>query len=225
MRDINSIVDRMKQATNSKTDAELIKYLGLRSNNSISTWKTRDRIPYPECDSISQKENIDFGWLITGHKSAISKPLEGRIVDANNNDLVSITEYEQSLSAGSGVEPFDQSLIVGVRPFSRQWLSKKGLKSENLKLLRVKGDSMEPLLKDRDMVMLDTSKTIPTEAMPFALRLDGELFVKGIQRQGGGSLLLMSRNPAYSDILIDGKQPPDDFEVIGAVVWHAHSWI
>ncbi len=228
MRDINSIIDRMKQVTNSRTDAELIKYLGLKSNNSVSTWKTRNRIPYPECDQISQKENVDIGYLLTGKQvgaSIFPKPLTGHIVTPATSDLMTIPEYDQQLSAGIGAYPDDHALAIGSRPFSGRWLLKKGLKAQNLKLLRVMGDSMEPLLKDKDMVMIDTSKTTPTEAMPFAVRLGGELFVKGIQRQGGGTLLLVSRNSAYTNITISGEYPPDDFSIIGAVVWHAHSWV
>lgn len=227
MREISSIIDRMKQVTGCRTDTELAEYLGLKSNSAVSTWKARERIPYPECDTISQRENIDIGYLLTGKQAGASifpSPLVGQVT-APINDLVSIPEYDQRLSAGVGAYPDDHALVIGSRPFSAQWLHKKGLKPENLKLLRVMGDSMEPLLKDKDMVMIDTSKNTPTEAMPFAVRLDGELFVKGIQRVGGGNLLLVSRNNAYTSITISANSPPDDFTVIGAVVWHAHSWV
>ena len=103
--------------------------------------------------------------------------------------------------------------------------TEKGLKDPKLETTESYGDSMEPLLKDKDMVMIDTSKTTPTEAMPFAVRLDGELFVKGIQRKGGGELLLVSKNTSYVPITISNEYPPDDFSVIGTVVWHAHSWV
>ena len=228
MRDINSIIDRMKRVTGSQTDMKLAEYLGLKSNSAVSTWKSRNKIPYSECDKIADAENVDLGWLITGKQvgtSIFPKPLSGNVVEKEPKDSVLIPQYDTYLSAGLGVYADDHALAIGARPFSLQWLNKKGLQAKHLKLLRVMGDSMEPLLKDKDMVMIDTSKTTPTEAMPFAIRLGGELLVKGMQRQGGGDFLLVSRNAAYTNIVIDSQSPPDDFEIIGAVVWHAHSWV
>ena len=229
LSEINSIIERMKQVTDCRTDTQLAEYLELRSNSAISTWKARDRVPYAECHKIANEVNVDLGWLITGKQSGESifpNPIVGHVVKpAAEAGLVQIPQYEADLSAGVGAYPADHELAIGSRPFSAEWLKKKGLKPTNLKLLRVLGDSMEPLLKDKDMVMIDTSRTTPTEAMPFAIRLDGELFVKSIQRQGGGNLLLVSKNSSYRDIIIDSNHPPDSFAVIGAVVWHAHSWI
>ncbi|ODS24203.1 hypothetical protein AB835_04805 [Candidatus Endobugula sertula] len=229
MSEINSIIERMKQVTDCRTDTQLAEYLELRSNSAISTWKARDRVPYAECHKIANEVNVDLGWLITGKQSGESifpNPIVGHVVKPTAGaDLVQIPQYEADLSAGVGAYPADHELAIGSRPFSAEWLKKKGLKPANLKLLRVLGDSMEPLLKDKDMVMIDTSRTTPTEVMPFAIRLDGELFVKSIQRQGGGNLLLVSKNSTYRDIVIDSNHPPDSFSVIGAVVWHAHSWV
>ena len=225
--DINSIIDRMKQITNCRTDAELASYLGLKSNSAISTWKARNRIPYAECDRISQKENIDIGYLLTGKQtggSIFPNALQGKVATINSH-TIQIPEYEVALSAGSGAYPSEQALSIGSRPFDKQWLDRKCLDISQLSLHRVMGDSMEPLLKDKDIVMIDASKTKPTESMPFAIRLDGDLLVKNIQRTGDGLWSLISRNKAYNDIIINPKKPPTDFAIIGAVVWHAHSWI
>lgn len=142
----------------------------------------------------------------------------------NIDSLVNIPQLDIQLSAGHGSYPQEHALNIKDRPFSREWLNKKGLNPKNLKLVRVNGDSMLPLLYDKDIVMIDTSKTIATEAMPFALRLEGDLLVKQLQYDNN-YLKLVSRNKVYNDISINPKQPPDDFTILGAVVWHAHSWI
>lgn len=228
MRSVVSIIDRMKQVTGSSTDAELIGYLQLKSVGAISTWKSRDRIPYPECDFISQKENVDLGWLITGKQaeaSTSSNSVQGQVVEKKENDLIHIPEYDVCLSAGGGTYPLEHALAIGERSFDSIWLSKKGLKPKDLALVRVQGDSMEPLLKDKDIVMVDTSKTVPSEAMPFAIRFGQDLFIKTVQRLGNGNIALISRNKDYNDIVIDKNNPPEEFNIIGAVVWHAHSWV
>ena len=232
MSELDSIIERMKQVTGCQNDTKLAEYLGLKSNSAISTWRARNKIPYAECDRISRSVNVDLGWLITGKQSGESifpQPLVANIdpvkAGITEQNLTYIPEYDQPLAAGGGSYPVDHALAISMRPFSKDWLTKKGLKQESLKLLRVMGESMEPLLKDKDMVMIDTSRTQPNESMPFAIRLDGNLFVKHVQTMGNGNLLLVSRNSSYRDIEINRASPPDDFAIVGGVVWHAHSWI
>lgn len=241
MSDIELIIDRMRQVTNSKTDAQLAKYLELKSNSAISTWKARNRIPYPECHNISQRENVDLGWLITGKQSGASifpNPLVGNVVSesspepiyapssySSSSDVVAIPEYDQRLSAGMGTTPSDAEQPIQHRYFDKVILSELGVKAENIKLLRVMGDSNDPDLKDKDLVMVDVSKNQPNEVYFFAVRLEGELFVKSIQRDGSGNLLLVSKNKFYLPIKINHQNPPSDFEIIGMVVWNARSWI
>ena len=142
-----------------------------------------------------------------------------------NKDLIPIPQYDISLSAGIGTYPDDHPLQIGTRSFSLDWIRKKGLDPKALKLLRIAGDSMEPLLLNRDIVMIDTSNIKASEGLAFACRLEGDLFIKHIQHTGDGLISLVSRNKAYNDIIINPKKPPDDFEIIGAVVWMAHSFI
>ena len=210
----------MRQASGCNTDKELVAYLGMKSNSLISTWKANKKIPYRECDIISERENVNLNWLITGQswKPGVDK-------GGGGEGFIEIPELDVSFSAGPGSYPSDHVLAIGRRPFSREWVRKKGLKPEHLALTRVCGDSMEPLLKDKDMVMLDQSVNSPVTAMPLAFRLDNELYIKLCQADGRGHLAMISANKIYDPILIDHVNPPPDFAIIAAVVWHAHSWI
>ncbi len=193
------------------------------SQKSISFWeKGRNEPQGSLIRTLCNEYSISYDWLLDG----VGEMLKGQTAPiAPHEELLYIPEYNVELSAGFGAYPEDHALSVGNRPFTASWLKKKGLHAKDLKLVRVAGDSMEPLLKDKDIIMLDTSKTKPNQAMPFAVRLDDELLVKSIQHLGDGNLALVSRNKAYNDILINQTSPPEDFQVIGAVVWHAHSWI
>jgi len=91
--------------------------------------------------------------------------------------------------------------------------------------LRVHGDSMEPLLKDKDIVMLDQSVNTTIHSMPMAFQLEDELYVKMCQASGDGKLEMVSINRSYPPIHVDREKPPSDFAILGAVVWHAHSWV
>ena len=151
--------------------------------------------------------------------------IKPEVIDKENDDLIPIPQLDIAFSGGHGSYPEDHVLQIGTRPFSRKWLDKKGLESENLALTRIHGDSMEPLLKDKDIVMLDQSVNQPMHTMPIAFRLDGELYIKLCQAAGDGRLMMSSANKLYDPIYIDKANPPADFAIIAAVVWHAHSWV
>ena len=164
---------------------------------------------------------ISSDWLLTGEGSMYRDDASAAV----NDDLVSIDHYPIEASAGFGCYPDDHVLADNKRWFSHKWLSNKGLYSKDLSLIRVHGDSMVPMLQDKDLIMLDTSKTIPTAAMPFVVRVGDVLYVKLLALLSQKTLRLMSANKFYSDIEIDLNDPASGFAVIGAVVWHAHSYV
>ena len=215
------VLDRLKSVFNVSNDTELASKMGLK-RSTLGAWRSRGSIPYAECVNIALSRKISLDWLLTGE----GEMLKGQVAPiAHHEDLLYIPEYNVELSAGFGAYPEDHALSVGNRPFTASWLKKKGLHAKDLKLVRVAGDSMEPLLRNKDVVMIDSSRTRPSEAMPFAVRLDDDLLVKSIQRLGDGNLALVSHNKTYDNIIINQANPPQDFQVIGAVVWHAHSFI
>lgn len=199
--------------------------------------------------AIHEKYGISSDWLLTGkgnifHENAKKNGSRREAVTTDSKtentsqesetlaskapsgeELIEIPQLDVSFSAGYGSYPDDHTLAIGSRPFSGKWIRNKGLKPENLALVRVHGDSMEPLLKDKDMVMLDQSVNTPITTMPVAFRLDGELYIKLCQNDGKGNLAMISVNKVYDPIIIDKESPPPDFAIIAAVVWHAHSWI
>ena len=66
MKEIVSVIERMKVALSVSTDSALAKSLGLKGSGTVSSWKTRGSIPFNECLKISQNKNISLDWLISG---------------------------------------------------------------------------------------------------------------------------------------------------------------
>lgn len=67
MRDLQGIIDRMKESLNIKTDVQLAKALNIKGNGVVSTWKVREKIPYRECDVISEMTGVSIEWLLSGN--------------------------------------------------------------------------------------------------------------------------------------------------------------
>lgn len=64
MQNINSVIAKLKEAVDCKTDVELAKVLSI-SPSTISTWKKRNSIPYDKIEDVSKRFQIPFVWFIT----------------------------------------------------------------------------------------------------------------------------------------------------------------
>ncbi|BBF86309.1 probable transcription regulator [Aquitalea magnusonii] len=89
---------------------------------------------------------------------------------------------------------------------------------KDLSVLSVKGDSMEGVLNDRDVILVNHADTHLTSGL-YVLRVDNDLIVKRVQKLPGAKLRVLSANEAYDPFEIDMNSPDVDFSVIGRVVW------
>lgn len=64
MRNVDSILAKLKEAIGCQTDIELAKALGGISPSTISTWKKRKTIPYDKIEEVSQRTTIPFSWFM-----------------------------------------------------------------------------------------------------------------------------------------------------------------
>ncbi len=98
--------------------------------------------------------------------------------------------------------------------FSRKWLREHGLEAGKLSAVRVIGDSMEPLLREGDDLLVDLSGRAFRDGV-YVLRLDGNLLVKRVTSQGAGRFSILSQNLSYPPITVSAEE----LELVGRVVW------
>jgi phage repressor protein C with HTH and peptisase S24 domain len=123
-----------------------------------------------------------------------------------------------SLSAGNG-HLVDQELNLPPLAFRRDWLESKCVTSKNnLRVMDVAGDSMEPYLMDRDVVLIDIGQTEIRDHVVYAIAYDNELRIKRLSRRFDGGLKIRSDNPAYPDEELNPKQA-GNIRVIGRMLW------
>jgi phage repressor protein C with HTH and peptisase S24 domain len=132
---------------------------------------------------------------------------------ADGGEWAEIPRRPIDVSAGPGAHATQEMPFDAFR-FSRRWLREQGLEPGNLSALRVAGDSMEPLLRDGDEVLVD-ERPRPFRDGIYVVRLDDRLLVKRVASQGQGRYSLLSQNLAYPPIGVAGE----DIEIIGRVVW------
>ena len=88
MSSIDEIIERMKSVTNTGSDVELAKYLGLSRSNAISGWKSRNSKPYAYCENISSEKGVTIDWLLTGREP---KHIDDRAMNLEQRDINLLT--------------------------------------------------------------------------------------------------------------------------------------
>ena len=136
---------------------------------------------------------------------------------ARSGDWVEVPRLPLEASAGPGAV----SGAVGAAEiafdafrFSRRWLREQGLEPALLSSIRVMGDSMDPLLRDGDEILVDRAPR-PFREGVHVVRLGEALHVKLLQAVPPDRLRLISKNAAYEPVEVGMA----DVDVVGRVVW------
>lgn len=159
------------------------------------------------------------GWVLTGVEP---RKLGDLPRGATEDEFVVIPQYEVQASAGHGALNQHELLGNGLS-FSRQWIAKRGLKVQNLRVITVAGESMENKLSDGDKVLVDISNTKPKSGRAYVLLQGEELLVKYCQLLPNGLLRVSSENPHYPTYDIDLARE-ENVSIVGRVEASTHEW-
>lgn len=148
---------------------------------------------------------------------AIARSTEAIEID----DVVYVPLFDIKVSAGDGHSMFsDVETVLAMRPFPHGYIRRElGIWHNEIALVTVIGNSMEPELHSRDVALLDRrDREVQSDGM-HAIRLDSALLVKKLQRLPNRRLRVISSNAAYEPFEIQGSDDDvdRDFEVLGRV--------
>jgi phage repressor protein C with HTH and peptisase S24 domain len=179
--------------------------------------------------AIADALRVSPRWLATGKgdrevKSAFGlADVKKQVAVVEDPGLVAIPQFDAGGRMGNGgLVLQDQPGMIRRWEVTRDWLNQnvKGVTGiSNLCIVTGFGDSMKPMFNPGDPLLIDQSvKTVEYDAVYF-FRVDGEGFIKRIQRIPGRGLVAISANrDHYEPWTIT---PDMDFEVLGRVlkVW------
>ncbi len=159
--------------------------------------------------AIIADAGADINYIVTGKRET-----------THNSDLDSmfgvLPVYDVEVSAGDG------SVAYGVTPlcyfaYRKDWLRHRGFYEKDLHVVVAKGDSMDPTICDGESLLVNTAEKVPKDGHIYVIRNGDTLWVKRIQKQIDGSLLLISDNSIYPPLQLNLDESCD-IEVIGKVV-------
>lgn len=128
-------------------------------------------------------------------------------------EWVEVPRLSLEASAGPGATAAEEIPFDAFR-FSRRWLREHGLEPAQLSAIRVMGDSMDPLLRDGDEILVDRTPRAFREGV-HVVRLGEALHVKLLQAVPPARLRLVSQNAAYEPVEV----AMSDVDIVGRVVW------
>ena len=183
---------------------------------------------------ITTATNADLTWLVTGegemyrNKASISqiKP-NAELTDTlgysvDLDEFYFIPRYNIKASAGHGAV-VDNEAPMHQMAFRRFWVDNiLHLNPKGLAVIGVRGDSMTPVINDKDVILINTLDTSLKDGL-YVLRFDNDLIVKRVQKLLNGIVEIASANPDYKTIEINVSKIPDNFAIIGRVVWFGRS--
>lgn len=185
---------------------------------------------------ISKFDNLDINtdWLITGKGEMFRSDGDTglAVYEEKETNLtvqergVSMPFIDISASAGFGVENFDEMINESVKVV----ISPNLLPNISLKdtfVVKAKGDSMLPVINNGDLLVVRQFYEVPNLLFSGTCLVfyHGAHFVKNVAITGTG-VKLLSNNPQYDPIVIDGKpfdpaakdNSDSDFRIIGEVL-------
>lgn len=216
--------------------AGLAQFLGLEFYFGPPRISREERRPISDAEMLAQLQALDPDTrqrLVerAGSPADDLEPPASKITGADET-FVSVPLHNAELAAGLGMVNDSEEAGAHLR-FRRDWMWKVGVAAKDALLVRVRGDSMEPILSESDVVLLDTSwvevpigRKRPSGAHArymVALEIEGEARVKWAERPNEGTLVIFSENSSEYGPEYYLRSEIQKIRLIGRVVWWCHT--
>lgn len=163
-----------------------------------------------EAQASATTDNVGSPFISTDAIVDGARPVRAGVA----SDTIEIPRVMLRLRAG--VAQYDTEPDMngdGHELVPRALVASLGLNLASLIALRVRGDSMEPMLFEDDVVIIDTSDTKPINREVYAVNFDGQPCVKQLIYRGG-QWYLHSLHPDHGPVNVKSKPT----SIVGRVV-------
>lgn len=194
--------------------SEFAEIIGEKASRLNDVLQGRQRPPFDLIEKIISSLDVDANWLISGQGVAgVNHGKKWNISD----EFEYIPMYDVEVSAGRGIDAYGAAAPKTYLAFRKDWLRARGLFADSLNCVTARGDSMEPTISNKDTLLVNTAHSNPVDGRIYVIRSEDTLWVKRVQRQLDGSLLLISDNESYPPMHLDLRNH-ENIEIIGQVV-------
>ena len=190
---------------------ELEKKLGWPQSRFSDLFRDKKDIPSKRLYDFAEFFNLDFKELKDYNEGKRKKP--PRPITEKNRPI-KIDMLDVKACCGTGNEIVSDYVIGSWCMPNDIFKHISNSTPENIKMIQVFGDSMQPTLKAGDWVLVDITHNTPDTDGLFVIWLTTGLAVKRIQG-GFSNYIVHSDNPQYKDITAS----PEEIRIVGKVIY------
>lgn len=231
LKEIGARIKAARKALGLTQDA-LAARAGATSNRGLQDNEAGKSMPGGQMIGALVNAGANANWLLTGEGSMLLADLQAPVIAKVDRPPLTAQEAPPATgyvalplyndvraAAGHGAvvghEHADDALM-----FKEDWIRfELGARPQDLCLIRVSGDSMEPTLRAGDVILIDVRSCHPDREGIYIMRLDGMLLVKRLQALPGGKLKVSSDNAAFDSWTVSKTDVGSDLVIVGRVVW------
>lgn len=201
----SGIGERLVQLRGKRSRQTFAELLGIGARTLVR-YEKEERLPDAELLArVCQTFEADPTWLLMGRYP--------------QRPTVAIPRYDLEAAAGPGTF-LEAEAAIDALNLDLDWIEQElNVNPQDAGLLTVRGDSMEPTLNNGDTVLFTHKLPDPLQEGIYLIRCNALLMVKRLLPQPGKTLLIASDNSAYPPFPISEQIDPDDFAILGRVVW------
>ncbi len=214
MNKIDEFLKRVLEATGVDSPSELAKELEI-NRSGITHARNNNKIPDKWIVKLCRKYGLSPKWIETGVGNIFVNSDSGREPAFKN-----IPKVAARLSAGTGSFECEDS-VTEYLSFQANWLARKG-SAENMVAMEVFGQSMEPVIKEGDTVLIDQSRKNIIAGAIYAVGVEDTILIKRLEKHPN-KLVLCSDNKDYEPIFLE-REDADKVRIIGKVIWSCREY-
>lgn len=229
------IASKLKSLINDQSVNQWARDHGLPPQ-TVHEWIKRDRMPRSAgLKTLIDATGMPKEWWLRGEGCKPEEinqypsvaPALTRVVARDSiaatqmslNDFANMPKYAIKSIRNNHAASVESEQVVDYLAFKKDWLQySMNIYDQALALIRIKGDSMAPTLRNDDLILTDLSQSRIDDDSIYVLSIKNELVVKRIQRKLNGSFVIMTDNDAYKPEEMN-EEDAMSLPVIGKVVW------
>ncbi len=190
------------------------------SDEQVARWRDGKAKPnFGGVAAMTYAAGKSLDWLATGQEASIGNYLH--IADEPMPGFTLVPRLDIQASAGPGALAHDEQAIDYLA-FQESWLRSRKINPSCARVLTAKGDSMEPTIRNGDVLLVDTSINYIQDNTIYVIVYGDILLVKRVHSRLNGTLQLISDNPLYPPEEVTAGEI-EQLHVAGRVMWFGRS--
>ncbi len=211
---IDALLKRILDVTGISSQSELANELEI-NRSGITHARHNNKIPDKWIVKLYRKFGFNPQWIETGIGNVFIHTESDSDVEFKY-----IPKVAARLSAGTGSFECEET-VTDYLSFQTRWLAGKG-SVNHMVAMEVFGQSMEPMIKEGDTVLIDQSQKNILAGAIYAVGVEDTILIKRLEKHPN-KLVLCSDNKDYESIYLESEEA-DGLRIIGKVIWSCREY-